>query len=61
MAVIPSNGDTWIRTLIGAISAVAVTVSGMYTVVIVPQNVRIEKLDDTVDKIDKSDSKHQQN
>ncbi len=40
-----TNGDTWIRTLIGAISAVAVTVSGMYTVVIVPQNVRIEKLE----------------
>lgn len=38
------NGD-WIRTIIGAVSAVAVTVGGIYTVVIVPQTARIEKLE----------------
>ena len=41
-----SNGD-WIRTMIGAISAVGVTVSGMYTVVIVPMQHNLEKLEAT--------------
>lgn len=39
-----ANGD-WIRTMIGAISAVGVAVSGMYAVVISPMQRNVEKLE----------------
>lgn len=39
-----SNGD-WIRTMIGALSAVLATSGGLYAIVIVPQTARIEKLE----------------
>jgi hypothetical protein len=44
MASGTNNGD-WIRTLIGAISAVCIAVSGMYTVVILPMAKNIDKLE----------------
>lgn len=45
MASTDSNNGDWIRTMIGAVGAVVVTAGGIYTVVIVPQAVRIEKLE----------------
>jgi hypothetical protein len=39
-----SNGD-WIRTMIGALSAIIVTMGSLYSVVIIPQTARIEKLE----------------
>jgi len=39
-----NNGD-WIRTMIGAISAIIVTMGSLYSVVIIPQTYRIEKLE----------------
>jgi peptidoglycan hydrolase CwlO-like protein len=39
-----ANGD-WIRTMIGALSAIVVTMGSLYSVVIIPQSARIEKLE----------------
>jgi predicted nucleic acid-binding Zn-ribbon protein len=39
-----ANGD-WIRTMIGALSAIVVTMGSLYSVVIIPQSTRIEKLE----------------
>jgi hypothetical protein len=39
-----ANGD-WIRTMIGALSAIVVTMGSLYSVVIIPQAQRIEKLE----------------
>ena len=44
MATSSNNGD-WIRTMIGAISAIIVTMGSLYSVVIIPQTARIEKLE----------------
>ena len=44
MTTSSSNGD-WIRTMIGALSAIIVTMGSLYSVVIIPQTARIEKLE----------------
>ena len=44
MTASSSNGD-WIRTMIGALSAIIVTMGSLYSVVIIPQTARIEKLE----------------
>jgi chromosome segregation ATPase len=40
-----SNGGDWIRTMIGALSAIVVTGGSMYTVIISPMQTRIERLE----------------
>jgi hypothetical protein len=44
MTTTGANGD-WIRTMIGALSAIVVTMGSLYSVVIIPQAQRIEKLE----------------
>jgi len=39
-----TSGD-WVRTITGALGAIAIMSAGVWTVVIIPQNQRIEKLE----------------